>query len=373
MSRDVLKRLPMRGAAWARLKRAANGSLGAARIADKVDDHDVRTLAVALVYARTEQPWLRRKAAEAIESAIGTERDGDTLALARNLFAYVVAADLIDLRRYDAAFDGRFRAWLREVRVAELEGRTLVGTHEERPNNWGTHAGASRAVVAAYLGDKRELARSAAVFKGWLGDRSAYAGFDYGNRSWQFNPKEPVGVNPAGATIDGYSVDGVLPDDQRRSGRFEWPPDRENYVWEALQGAVAQAQVLYRQGYPVWSWQDRAILRAVQWLHQSAGYPADGDDTWLPWLVNTVYRTSFPTRPPVLTGKNMAWTDWTHGGGTGPKPVVAEARQRPRDDGPRMGAWVTAMLVASAVVALIVLDAVGRRRKRPRGRAAAAI
>ena len=30
---------------------------------------------------------------------------------------------------------------------------TLVSTHENRPNNWGTHAGAARAAVARYLGD----------------------------------------------------------------------------------------------------------------------------------------------------------------------------------------------------------------------------
>ena len=43
--------------------------------------------------------------------------------------------------------------------------------------------------------------------------------------------------------------DGVLPDDQRRSGGFVWPPTKENYVWEALQGAIAQAVILHRAGF----------------------------------------------------------------------------------------------------------------------------
>ena len=46
---------------------------------------------------------------------------------------------------------------------------TLRGTHEQRPNNWGTHAGAARAAVALYLGDTAELSRTATVFRGWLG------------------------------------------------------------------------------------------------------------------------------------------------------------------------------------------------------------
>jgi len=62
-------------------------------------------------------------------------------------------------------------------------------------------------------------------------------------------------------TKDGHRIDGVLPDDQRRGGSFGWPAPRENYVWEALQGALAQAVILHRAGYDVWNWEDRALLR----------------------------------------------------------------------------------------------------------------
>jgi hypothetical protein len=68
---------------------------------------------------------------------------------------------------------------------------TLVSTHEDRPNNWGTHAGASRVAVAVYLGDSAELERAAQVFKGWLGDRASYAGFNYGDLSWQCDAANP--------------------------------------------------------------------------------------------------------------------------------------------------------------------------------------
>ena len=66
-------------------------------------------LATALVAARTDSNKLRARTAAGIMDAIGTERGGRTLALARGLVSYVVAADLIDLRHYDPGKDRGFR------------------------------------------------------------------------------------------------------------------------------------------------------------------------------------------------------------------------------------------------------------------------
>jgi hypothetical protein len=247
--------------------------------------------------------------------AIETENGGDTLALGRELLAYVIAADLVGL---DSADDDVFRVWLEGVVIEDLRGRTLVSTHEDRPNNWGTHAGASRVVAAVYLGDEDEITRCAQVFNGYLGDRASYAGFIYGDLNWQADPSAPVGINPLGATKDGHNIDGVLSDDQRRGGSFTWPPPKENYVYEGLQGALAQAVILYRRGHDVWNWQNRALRRAFDWLHEQANFPAVDDDTWQPHIVNHFYRTDFPAPVPSRTGKNMGYTDWTHastGGG----------------------------------------------------------
>ena len=244
--------------------------------------------------------------------AIDTELDGSILALGRELAAYVIAADLVKL---PADKNTVFRAWLRRTRTEQLLGRTLQSTHEDRPNNWGAHAGASRAAVAAYLGDTVELARTAQVLRGWLGQRSVYAGFKWGDLSWQCDPLRPVGINPAGCARNGYSIDGVLPDDQRKSGGFDWPPPRENYVWEALQGALVSAEILHRQGYDTYNWSNKALLRAYRWLHIQANYPATGDDEWQSHVVNYRYRTTFPAPLPARSGKNMGWTDWTHGAG----------------------------------------------------------
>jgi hypothetical protein len=309
INHDEIADLPMAGSAWESLLEEANEPTGIPDISDNGDDTDVRVMAKALVYARTGDMQYRAEVIDACLAAMGTEQGGTTLALGRNLVGYVIAADLVGL---PPLVDSVFRGWLEDLLDMELEGRTLRSTHEDRPNNWGTHAGASRAAVAVFLQDWDELEQAALIFKGWLGDRSAYAGFTYRELWWQSDPAQPVGINAAGATKQGHSIDGVLPDDQRRGGPFAWPPPKENYVYTALQGALVQAVILHRAGYDVWNWEDRALLRAFQWLHAEADYPAVGDDTWQPHVVNFFYGTSFPAPIPSRPGKNAGWTDWTH-------------------------------------------------------------
>jgi hypothetical protein len=299
------------GTAWENVFDAANKSAANPNLSDQDDPTNVIVMAKALVYAKLGEEKYRSEVIDACMKAIGTENGGRTLALGRELIAYVIAADLVGLPESE---DQKFRAWIRECLTKNLDGMTLISTHEKRPNNWGTHAGASRIAVAVYLNDQAEIERCAKVFKGWLGDRESYAGFDYGDLSWQFDVALPVGINPKGATKDGHSIDGVLPDDQRRGGGFKWPPSKENYVYEALQGVLAQAVILSRRGYDVWNWQDKALLRAFEWLHEQANYPSDGDDEWQPHLINYFYDETFPANIPTQAGKNVGWTDWTHSG-----------------------------------------------------------
>jgi hypothetical protein len=236
------------------------------------------------------------------------------LALGRELGAYVISADLIDLQSFNPTLDARFRTTLMALRTIYTPGAasSIIDCHERRPSNWGSHCGATRIAIAAYLGDTADLARAAQVFKGYLGDRAAYSGFEYGDLSWQCDPTRPVGINPVGCVKNGLSLDGVLPDDQRRGGTFTTSPPQENYVWEAMQGLVAQAVMLERAGYAPFEWSDRALLRAARWLHDVNGFPAVGDDTWQPPVLNDAYGTSFPEQIPSRAGKNVGWTDWTH-------------------------------------------------------------
>jgi hypothetical protein len=302
ISRDRLMSLPTSGAAWQAVVNEAN-SFNGVNLADQEDDGDVQLLAWALVTVRTGGDV--GPIYQALSQVPGTE-GSSTLALGRNLLSVVLAADLVGYR------EGGFVNWLRGVMRTSIDGMTLISTHEIRPNNWGTHAGASRIAADLYLGDGGDLSRAAAVFRGWLGERSVYAGFSYGDLDWQANSSAPVGINPAGASIDGHNVDGVLPDDQRRSGGFSWPPPAENYVYEALQGALMQAELLSRAGYGAYDWSNRAILRAYNWLHNVASFPAEGDDNWQPHLVNLRYGTGFPAPVPARIGKNFGFADWLY-------------------------------------------------------------
>lgn len=312
IDRDALRSLPTSGTPWNDLAATAKGDWGTVAIIDQDSHHDVATFAGALYAVRMNDVDMRQRVVSAIEAAVGTEDGGRTLALGRNLTGYVLAADLVGHR------SSRFEQWLRDVRTEVLDSRTLISTHEDRPNNWGTHAGTARMVAALYLGDTTDFARATTVFRGFLGDRSAYAGFRYGDLAWQGNQSKPVGINGVGATVNGVNVDGVLPDDQRRCECVvSDPPSKENYVWEAMQGVVAQATILARHGSPdVWTWSDAAIRRAVTWLHVTAKYPAEGDDTFLPFLIDAGLGTTYSKGVVASSGKSLGFTDWTHAAGT---------------------------------------------------------
>ena len=311
MSVAGINRLPTTGAAWTGLKKAADAAMGKPNISNQDDNTDQLVLAKALVYSRTGIASYRTSVLGALKSAVGTQAGGRTLALGRNLPAYVIAADLISLRTLDPAFDnGSFRPWLRSLLSTSLDGMTLRQTHERRPNNWGAHAGAARAAIAGYLGDSAEMARTALVFRGYLGDRAAYAGFKYGDLAWQCDPAKPVGINPTGCTRNGINLDGALPEEMRRGGALKMPPTFTGYAWEGLQGAVLQAELLRVAGYDAWNWSDRALLRATRFLYGRLGWKAEGDDTWQPWLIDRRYGTSYRGPAPTRTGKNFGYTDW---------------------------------------------------------------
>lgn len=278
-------------------------------VSDQDDPDNVRTLAAALMFVRTGEATYAERVQRSLDRVQGSERGARILAVGREVAAYVIAADLIQL---NGPAEDKFKRWLRDIQHRRFRGMSLREAHEIRPNNWGTHAGASRLAIAMYLNDRQEIERAAHVFKGWLGESDGWQGFVFGKRSWQAHWWRNFAINPEGAFLNHRSVDGVLPDDQRRGGTFRWPPPKENYVYEALQGAVLQAILLDSLGYPVWEWGDRALYRAMNWLHEQANYPAEGDDTWIPYVINHFYQVSFPVRSVTRPGKGFGFADWLY-------------------------------------------------------------
>lgn len=338
ITKDELTALKMEGPAWTHLLSDAKQNTDSPDFTNQNDKTDTYTVAKALVYAKTGDRAYGDQVVKTLRAVvtrhpISNSKAWDWLGILRSLGSYAISASLIDLSKYDPTFDQTvWRPWLTQVRSAIVEGGrgSVISAQEKRPNNFGSHATASRIAADLYLNDTADLARAIQVFKGYLGDRSQYSntsspGFVYGSDlSWQANPSQPVGINPKGATLTSqrFNVDGVIPDDQRRAGAFTWPPKKTNYTWEGSQGNIVAAELLHRAGYPAYEWGDRALLRAVQWHYNTTfstssttepkNFPATGDDVWMLWIINKRYGTSYSAASGVSAGKMMGYTDWTH-------------------------------------------------------------
>lgn len=307
-SQEQVAQLPMSGASWEYVNKKAQQALPVPNLSNQDDQANVILLAKLLVYLRTNNQTYHSEIKQATLQAINTENGGTTLAFGRELTTYLIAAQFIN---YSADEKTQFDNWVKQALNKDLSGRTLRSTHLERPNNWGTHAGAARMAIAIYLQDEAEFNDAVRVFRAWLGARDLHTGFKFRKTEyWQANPKKPVGINPKGATKQGHSIDGVLPEEQRRAGNFSWPPPQENYVYEGLQGALLQAMIVHNAYPDVFQWQDNALLRAFTWLHEQANYPAEGDDSWQPFVINHFYNANFPTPENAKPGKTIGYTDW---------------------------------------------------------------
>lgn len=317
---DDVHGLPAEGPAWDALVAAAQQELVPA-----LGDQDVTSapaVAAGLVYARTGEEAYRLRVEEALAQLPGTEEEGRTLSLGRQLAGWVIAADLVGYR------DPAFLRWLDEVRTSEIGGhgrwRTLTATHETTATNWGTLAGASRIAASRYLGDEEDVARAADVLRGWLGEAGEGAwealpqsserevGFlpsDDFDRSWTCQ-------YPAWTPVNGPCGDrgGALVEDISRGDAY--PNATEvglRYSWEALQGAVLQALLLAAGGERgVWAWGDEALRRSADFLRREGGFDGDEFDQlhhWVPWAVDAVYGTSYAT-VPAGGGRSFGFTDW---------------------------------------------------------------
>lgn len=327
ITREEIAALPTTGTSWEAVKKAADGDVGPITLRELHDLDDVKTYARALVAVRLGLTGLgksyRDQVIASVMACIGTEGGTEgVLSLSRNLPAVVIAADLVGL---PADKDAIFRPWLDQVGSKTIDGDTLISIRARRPNNWGTQAGFALGCRALYLAKDlsnpedpavKDLLLGLKIHRGWLGDRASYAGFSYGDLSWQCDSSKPVGINPKGCTIEGHPMDGGLPEELRRASlEFDWPPPKENYCYTALEGALCWHYLLFRWVDPkILDAQDRAVLRAYRWLYEVAQFPPTGNDTWQPFLVNYLFGAGTLTTvaPPAQTGKSIGYTCWTH-------------------------------------------------------------
>lgn len=308
----ALKALPTSGAAWTNMLRVADGNLGTVDLQDQDSLTAGRTLAAALVYARTGNAAYRDKVvaqlAKLPSAPLGTAR---TLSVGRQIGGYAIAADLVGYR------DASFVSFMSGIRTRYIgnHGRwvTLTQTSENTANNWGTWAVASRLAVSLYVGDQADVARTASIFRGFLGDRSAYAGFQ---KTAGYDPAWACGtdstwvpINPAGC---GDRAGAAVEDISRSEVAY---PSVDStglqYTWEVLGGITMTAKLLQQNGYPdVYGWSDKAVLRATQFLKDKGGFPATYSVTqYIAWSVNKAYGSSFPVNA-AGHGRQYGFTDW---------------------------------------------------------------
>lgn len=325
VDKEELDTIPMSGRGWDELKAVADSDWGTADLQDNDSNHDVNTLAGALVFARMHPDPAaedyRTRVADAIASTPGTEEGGSAnSALGRNLASYVIAADLIDFPAYDPEREAGWREWLDEVRTKPLVDEwTMIENHEQRISNHGTMHGASRVAVDIYLGDRDDLDDAWTIWKGYYGDAESYDDWLFdGDTSWFCDPAQQQGINPTGCNRDGVDLGGALPAEMQREGDFTTGcPPPGNYPWGALQSVSVATELLHRQGYPARSYQDEAVRRAYDFLwhldQRCGDWWVVGDNEWQPALANYMFGADYPEFSEAGHGKIMGWTEWTHG------------------------------------------------------------
>jgi hypothetical protein len=280
-----------------------------------------------------------------------------SLAVGRNLGAYLAAADLIDLGADDTPSRADLIAFLEgtgnpadaeEIRIGILNypwidggtyalpsvRRRLRDTHDRRPNNWGGHACASTAAAAVFREEAAELLQIFDVEIGWLGnctqgDCSNFV-FDPAAADWTCDQTAPqsaingdgwctVDVDP-GPGLDLMDLNGAQVDEMRRGGPFpagcHASPRAciaEVHIWGGLQGRIDCAYILRRQGLDLFGASGAALRRSYEFQHRPiweiagvAGQPhpphvsQDGspnDDAFLAYIMNHVYGAGFPLDP----------------------------------------------------------------------------
>ena len=373
LSRQELMALPTSGRAWEALrKRVASPLGGSYRLATR-DDSNKDVLAHALVGARLEDDTLKAFVRDKIAGVMEAPRDPeDILGTLRHLQTYIISADLIDLTDFDPDLDVRFREWLDEEIRFEYSGGggggSVISTHEKKPNNFGTHAGATRIAAALYLGDDEELTAARDVWYGWATGEPDYVatGTDrvWTGTDWQCDEDRPHGINPAGCERDGHSLDGVIPEDQERCGEFSWPPCETNYVHGAADGMTLSFWMLARQGEDPWAWGDRAALRQMQWKYDVDQPPYEGFRWQIP-VIEAAYGIDLPGNPASAVSTNMGYADWWAGAeapsGVGDLDTGEETRS---------ASWRIALLALLAVLVIAVVAVLrflvraGRKRRR---------
>lgn len=250
------------------------------------------------------------------------------LAVVRQVGAYAIAADTINLKIFDPSADQEFRSWLGAIRTRN------VGTHsrwknithicENSANNWGTFACPSRIAASLYLGDDADVERAAHVMRAFMGERHYYPSDAPGQNGyfqhtalgetsgWYCDAEAWTAINSSCVKM-GVNIDGVLGEDAARGGDCcTLQGDGNMYSWEVLQGIFVSAELLYRTGKfgNPYMWSNQALKRTMDFMVRS-GWNITNPSPYVSWMANKRYGASYPTAVSTK-GRIMSWGDWLY-------------------------------------------------------------
>ena len=266
------------------MKQEADGNCGSVNLSDQDDDTNVCIMAKALVFARTGGSGYRNDVVSAIDQISNMGRyNGRALALGRELGAYVIAADLIDLKNFDPKRDSAFRSKLQELRTTYTDGGpdNLIDCHEKRPNNWGQH-------VRILARGGRRLSGGSARARSHC---SGLQGISWGSdlvcrlqvrlgpflavRSGQARGHQSEGVHQRRAQVRRHHARRPAPG-WILSHRCLASTAGELCVGSLGRCSRAGGSSYTTRGTTVWNWQDQALFRAVRWLARREQLPGVG-------------------------------------------------------------------------------------------------
>jgi hypothetical protein len=346
-----LMELPMSGTAWDRLVNRANTSFGTADVSDQGNNHSRRVLAAALVGTRlngtSNGPTLIANAKAGLYAAIGTEDnlgfpDSRWLAVGRNMPAYIIAADVLDINANSAGTDLDIYNWLADFDVIELQDdndndpgmtQTLREAAWLSCTNASVQEGLVATMLSVFLGDDTWLAHNWDCFKRYAGDTSAthqLEASDFGDPYQYVTPitaSSRVGIQQVGAVKNSLNIDGAMLDMGRSNPVPVVPLVWESvsstsdsiYPWVNLNGGVFAALVLHRQGQAL----KRAAVRLMSYaaLYDPGtfasnmrwwGYDKKEDCKWILHVAYNMSLLDYPILLPVGENDLVGYTDWTH-------------------------------------------------------------
>lgn len=294
------------GPAWDAVVAAAR-STTRPNLADQDSAGNVNALARALTGDRAGVIADLRAARASLSSV------SRTLSLARELQPLPLAARIAGVTDAEVGFD--LRAWFRTaIETGGLEGRGVAdnvrGSARLDPTNWGSHARATVAWVAWYIGDPALSAEAWDNVRRYL---TGGAGYQYKSDQVSWGTWT---IAPAGTVKSGVNLDGAIHDIYRGGSFPTVGSSGTSYAWEATQGTISSAIAVDMAGHPeVWQAGDQAVLRSLRWLYGPLiDTEATGDDRWILWVAQRAYGTQPGTlAAPTTPGKGFGWTDWLYG------------------------------------------------------------